>query len=98
MGLVLTTCCLWETLCNFRATGRMNVSKTPCSQLEGKILWSGEDRVFQWFNGLRDERIVWDDRAECELEEEVEKWWDKMKMALPDVSLRLRKDEDIGRV
>jgi hypothetical protein len=94
MGLVVTACCLWETLCNFRATGRMNVSKTPCSQLEGRILWSGEDRVFQWFKGLS----IWDDCAEREPEEEVEKWWDEMEMALPDVSLRLRKDEDIGRV
>ena len=46
--------------------------KKPCSQLEGRILWSGEDRVFQWFKGLPDEHSIWDDCAEREPDEEVE--------------------------
>jgi hypothetical protein len=49
--------------------------------------------VFQWFSRLPDERIVWDERAECEPEEEVEICWDEMERALPDVSLRLGRDE-----
>ena len=52
----------------------------------------------QWFNGLPDERLFWDDCAECEPEEKVEIWWDEMDMALPDVSLRLGKDEGVRRI
>jgi hypothetical protein len=54
--------------------------------------------VFQWFKRLPDECMVWDDCAECEPEEEVERWWNEMEIAFPDISLRLGRDEDVRRI